>query len=692
MPTTHLWRPCQVLLALLALALAWPAGHMPRPGPLAPAVAASSPGDNGRIAFASNRNTAANTTGDFEIFTMQPDGADLQQLTNNTTDDRWPAWSPDGKKIAYANGADHIVVMDANGSNPTPLTSGSGRDALPTWAPGGGFIAFTRFQGGQTNIFTMQSTGANQTQITTGSWNSEPDWAPDGSRIAFEGRVGSTFALYTMLIDGSDLTRVLPASLTADRDPSWSPDGTKITFYRQVGFQNDIFVVDADGSNEVNLTNAARNEYYPVWSPDGTEIAFVADIAGSSEIVTMRANGSNPQTLAANPGEDEAPSWQPTTRRVPPIVKGPPKFSRGSAIVFVSGRVTPGNPEGDFELFTLTMNPLTGDVVTQLTANTVDDLSPAWSPDGSRIAFERSGDIYVMNADGSGQVNLTNDPRGDHGPRWSPSGARIVFSRDVSPSNTDLFTMNADGSAQGALTNTPTQLEYRPDWSADGVSIAFVSSTAGNTYIGLINVSGSGRQILINFALNEDHPRWSPDGQQIAFSSNGNDNNPSLQTDIWTARADGANPINRTASSRDYEEGPTWSPDGKQIAYAVRTFSDPNYELFTMKANGASRTNRSNNPAMDGGPDWAAKPAAAPAPLASSQHGQGQPSAGGDRGKHDKKQDKKKDKKRKGKKHGARGKHQRSNGKPKQRDRDAARDGRHEPRRHPHKSPRGRTS
>ncbi len=119
-------------------------------------------------------------------------------------------------------------------------------------------------------------------------------------------------------------------------------------------------MVDADGSDEVNLTNAARNEYYPVWSPDGTEIAFVADIAGSSEIVTMRANGSNPQTLAANPGEDEAPSWQPTTRRVPPIVKGPPKFSRGSAIVFVSGRVTPGNPTNSYLMTKLVGNGLQG--------------------------------------------------------------------------------------------------------------------------------------------------------------------------------------------------------------------------------------------------------------------------------------------------------------------------------------------
>jgi len=230
---------------------------------------------------------------------------------------------------------------------------------------------------------------------------------------------------------------------------------------------------------------------------------------------------------------------------------------------------------------------------TRLTNDSFSDTSPEWSPDGTRIAFDSSlgssADIYVMNADGSGQTRLTNNPPGnlDYDPAWSPDGARIAFlgTRDQ---NNDIYVMNADGSGQTRLTNNPLW-DTDPAWSPDGARIAFSSARDGNSEIYVMNADGSGQTRLTN-SLYSDDPAWSPDGTRIAFIRNSN---------IYVMNADGSGQTQLTTLSGLY---PSWSPDGARIAFSSRR--DGNAEIYVMNADGSGQTRLTNNTTDDIEPAW----------------------------------------------------------------------------------------
>lgn len=216
-----------------------------------------------------------------------------------------------------------------------------------------------------------------------------------------------------------------------------------------------------------------------------------------------------------------------------------------------------------------------GTGLTNLTNDAVAEISPVWSPDGSRIAYVASRDggaeIHVMDADGSNRLRLTDGPDEDNFPSWSPDGSRIAFSRGTAGGGFDIYVMNADGSGITNLTDDPATFDIEPAWSPDGATIAFERD--GGLYV--MNADGSGETRL---TADGTGPAWSPDGTRIAFSSRRSGN-----LDIHVMNVDGEGTVQLTGSDAD-DIHPAWSPDGSRIAFT--SFRDGHGSIYLMKPDG----------------------------------------------------------------------------------------------------------
>jgi len=383
---------------------------------------------------------AANTGPAANIWTMNADSSGqvpLTRLTNGLGAFN-AVWSPDGHKLAFlsdraldgtntlnTNRTINLWVMNADGSAAVPVTTltasfadvGNSAADNPAWSPDGRRLAYNSFRAldgsdgrnlfNHQNIWVVNADGSGSvplTRLTALSTDSvEPAWSPDGRKLAFASsrafdgsdapNRNATGNIWLMNADGSGataLTRIDAAFLASSGNPLWSSDGRRIAFESQRdldgsnagGLVSNIWVMNADGSGATPLTRLASASISgPAWSPNGNKLAYFSNRA-----------------LDGSDGIDVSLSDQADVE-----VSGNPPVKSDTDNIWVI------NADGSGSA------PLT-----RLT-NTMDSVDPAWASDGSRLAFAR-GNIWVMNADGSGAVQLTKLTAAVRcsSPKWHP--------------------------------------------------------------------------------------------------------------------------------------------------------------------------------------------------------------------------------------------------------------------------------
>jgi len=366
------------------------------------------------------------------------------------------------------------------------------------------------------------------------------------SRSAFS-RAAASLALLAVLAACADA--VGPGEVVDTQDQIYFVS-TRAGNVDQFGSaQGDIFRMNADGSGVERLTTQSSAYKYLRLSPDGTKLAFYSGLGACYDIWVMDLDGTGLTQLTGVDAYErcnETPYWSPD----------------GSKIAFVSSR----HPELGWDAYVINVD---GSGVVNVSNNpsadngTYNDLVDGWSPDG-RVVLSSFRDgtqrTYLVNADGSGLEPLFGS--GDYlFPQWSPDGSRVLASSDRE-GNWELYVMNADGSGAANLTGDPGYDGIggwgSSAWSPDGSMIAFYSRRTGDAEIFVVHSDGTGLVDVSDDPGEDEFDGWSPDGTKILFSS---DRNGDLE--LYLVDADGGNLVNVTRSPAT-EDGPDaiWVPRG----------------------------------------------------------------------------------------------------------------------------------
>ncbi|MBO0719836.1 MAG: PD40 domain-containing protein [Blastocatellia bacterium] len=367
--------------------------------------------------------------------------------------------------------------------------------------------------------------------------------------------------------------------------PAFSPDGDRIAFVwtGDKGDNADIYVRLVDGGNSVRLTTDPGDDVNPVWSPDGSMIAFYRSTAAGDGIYIMPSLGGPERKLTttwANRFSFGSHTWL--------------HWSPDGKWLVLSDKSSAAEP---FSLFLV--SPETGERrrLTSPQPTYIGDCSPAFSPDGSQVAFVRVfsavvGEVYLVPTEGGEPRRLTHEGGGASNLTWTLNGREIVFSMRYG-GRTQLHRVSIDGGPTQWLAASGNDAHF-PSFSPQGNRLAWTKNTANadifraaltnNQKTNNHDANKSFAGVIVSTTF-EASPQYSPDGKRIAFQSS-----RSGDGEIWVCDSEGENPVKLTSFRGPLTGSPNWSPDGRQVVFDSRP--EGNADIYLVSSDGGGQPRR----------------------------------------------------------------------------------------------------